>query len=64
MDFRDRPLWLPVVAVSAVASVVAYHTVGSPWHVSIGAATGILLAAALPPRLSAHGKVATGSTVE
>ena len=64
MEFRDRPLWLPVVAVSAVASVVAYNTVGSPWHVSIGAATGILLAAVLPPRLSGHPKIATGSTVE
>ena len=48
MGFRDRPLWLPVVAASAVASVVAFHTVGSPWHVSIGAAAGILLAALLP----------------
>ena len=38
MGFRKRPLWLPVVAVSAVASIIAYKTVGSPWHVSIGAA--------------------------
>ncbi len=50
MEFRDRPLWLPVVVVSAVASVIAYNTVGSPWHVSIGAVAGILLAAVLPPR--------------
>jgi predicted branched-subunit amino acid permease len=63
MEFRDRPLWLPVVAVSTVASIVAYNTVGSPWHVSIGAAAGILLAAALPPR-DDGGKVAAGSTVE
>ena len=46
MEFRDRPLWLPVVVASAVASIVAYKTVGSPWHVSIGAVAGILLAAA------------------
>jgi len=48
MDFRDRPFWLPVVATSAIASVIAYKTVGSPWHVTIGAAAGILLAAAMP----------------
>ncbi len=50
MGFRKRPMWLPVVLVSAIASVVAYRTVGSPWHVSIGAAAGILLAAAMPVR--------------
>ena len=50
MEFRDRPLWLPVVAVSAAASVIAYRTVGSPWHVSIGAAAGMALAAAMPVR--------------
>lgn len=49
MDFRGRPLWLPVVGVSAVASVVAFYLVGSPWHVSIGAAAGVALAAALTP---------------
>ena len=48
MEFRERPLWLPVVAVSAVASIAAYYTVGSPWHVSIGAVVGILLAALWP----------------
>ncbi|MBX9451010.1 MAG: AzlC family ABC transporter permease [Mesorhizobium sp.] len=50
MDFRKRPLWLPVVTVSAAASIAAYYLVGSPWHVSIGAAAGIALAAMLPPR--------------
>ncbi|BCH24134.1 AzlC family ABC transporter permease [Mesorhizobium sp. L-8-3] len=48
MGFRKRTLWLPVVLASAVASVVAYRIVGSPWHVSIGALAGILLAAAMP----------------
>ena len=37
MSFRKRPLWLPVVAASGVASVIAYKIVGSPWHISIGA---------------------------
>lgn len=51
MGFRKRPRWLSVVFVSAVVSVVAYRTIGSPWHVSIGALAGILLAAALPARV-------------
>ncbi|MEO3385523.1 AzlC family ABC transporter permease [Mesorhizobium sp. CAU 1741] len=49
MDFRKRPLWLPVVMISAVVSVFAYYFVGSPWHVSIGAAAGVALAAILTP---------------
>lgn len=49
MGFRKRPLWLPVVLASAVASMLAYKYVGSPWHVSIGAVAGILLAAAAAP---------------
>jgi len=49
MGFRGRPLWLPVVGASAVTSTVAYYLVGSPWHVSIGAVAGVLLAAVLAP---------------
>ena len=49
MGFRRRPLWLPVVAISAAASTVAYFTVGSPWHVSIGGMAGVLLAAMMTP---------------
>jgi predicted branched-subunit amino acid permease len=48
MSFRSRPLWLPVVIASAAASILAYKTVGSPWHVSIGALAGVLFAAAMP----------------
>ena len=40
--------WLPTVIASAVASTAAWHFVGSPWHVSIGALAGIIVAAALP----------------
>lgn len=47
--FRRRSNFLPIVAVSALASVAAMHFVGSPWHVSIGAFFGIALAAILPP---------------
>ncbi len=49
MDFRKRPLWLPVVGASAIASILAFYLVGSPWHVSIGAIAGVALAAALTP---------------
>ncbi len=56
LGFRKRPLWAPVVAASAIASIIAYRTVGSPWHVSIGAVAGILLAVILPPHHSGVGK--------
>lgn len=49
MGFRKRPHWLPIVAVSAVASIVAYKFVGSPWHVSLGAVAGVILGAVLGP---------------
>ena len=50
MGFRSRPLWGPVVLASAAASMIAYHYVGSPWHVSIGGLAGVTLAALAPPR--------------
>lgn len=49
MGFRRRPLWLPIVMVSAAASILAYKTIGSPWHVSAGAAAGILIGAVFGP---------------
>ncbi|MGE0503001.1 MAG: AzlC family ABC transporter permease [Rhizobiaceae bacterium] len=52
LDFRKRPLWLPVVAASAAASILAHYLVSSPWHVSIGAAVGIAVAAAMAPSAS------------
>lgn len=55
LGFRKRPLWLPVVAVSAVASVIAYHLVGSPWHVSIGALAGVALGASIVPSRTEEG---------
>lgn len=50
MGFRARPRWLPVVLISAVASVLAFFFIGSPWHVTVGALMGVLLAAFLPLR--------------
>lgn len=51
MSFRERPLFVPVVVASAVVSVIAHQSVGSPWHVSIGAAAGIVVAILAPVRL-------------
>lgn len=48
MEFRHRANWLPVVVASAIASIVAYRLVGSPWHVTLGALAGILVAALMP----------------
>lgn len=53
MGFRKRPSWLPVVGASALVSTAAYHLVGSPWHVTIGAVAGVMLAAVLAPAGSA-----------
>lgn len=49
MGFRKRPLWLPLVIVSGGTALLAVKYVGSPWHVSIGAAAGILFAACMSP---------------
>lgn len=56
MSFRSRPLWLPVVAASAVGSIIAYKTIGSPWHVSVGALAGVLLGAFLPTSSKAEAR--------
>jgi len=45
MSFRKRHNWLLVVMVSAVASITVYLTLGAPWHISLGGAAGILVAA-------------------
>ncbi|MFC4625405.1 AzlC family ABC transporter permease [Daeguia caeni] len=47
MGFRSREHWFPVVAASALSSILAYHFIGSPWHVSIGAIGGIAVAVIL-----------------
>lgn len=49
LGFRKRPNWLPVVIVSGLGSIVAYQTVGSPWHISLGALAGIAVAVIIPP---------------
>lgn len=57
MEFRGRPLWLPVVATSALGSIVAERLVGSPWHVSIGALVGIAVAVVFTPVDAPHHRI-------
>ena len=45
MGFKNRPNWLATVLASGIASVLIYKTIGAPWHITGGAAVGILLAA-------------------
>lgn len=56
MGFRSRPNWGPIVIASAIVSIIAYKTIGSPWHVSIGAVAGILVAVILAKPAPAKGK--------
>jgi predicted branched-subunit amino acid permease len=48
IGFRAKPGFYAVVVASTLGSVLGYHFVGSPWHVSIGAALGVVVAALLP----------------
>ena len=47
VGFRNRPNWLTIVLISGVASVLIYQTIGSPWHITLGALVGILAAAVI-----------------
>ncbi len=44
--FRARTGFFPVLMVSAFVSMIVYFTVGSPWHITLGGAAGMLYAAA------------------
>lgn len=50
LGFRSRPGWLPVALASAAGSILAEATLGSPWHVSLGAIAGVAAAVLLPQR--------------
>jgi predicted branched-subunit amino acid permease len=64
MSFRKRPLWLPVVGVSAAASMLAVKFVGSPWHVTLGALAGIAVAVFMPPRPIAAAEIVAAEKLE
>lgn len=50
VGFRKRKNALPVIGVSAIASLAAYLTVGPPWHFAAGALAGMAIAALLAAR--------------
>ena len=45
--FYGRPNFLPIMVTSAAVSLLAYFTIGSPWHISIGGVAGLIMAAVL-----------------
>jgi 4-azaleucine resistance transporter AzlC len=47
VGYRARPNALPVIAASATAALLAYITIGSPWHFATGALAGMAVAALL-----------------
>lgn len=51
MAFRTRTNFLPVVLASGVSSAAIYVTLGSPWHITLGACGGILYAVLKPPKV-------------
>ncbi|MER0239475.1 AzlC family ABC transporter permease [Fulvimarina sp. MAC8] len=50
MTFRQRASFWPVAGASAAASIVIYAMIGPPWHVTLGALTGVAVAALMPVR--------------
>jgi predicted branched-subunit amino acid permease len=48
LGFRSRANWLPVIVASSIGSIVGLKLFGSPWHVSVGALVGILVAMVMP----------------
>jgi 4-azaleucine resistance transporter AzlC len=58
LGFRARPKWLPVVIASGLGSILAFYTVGSPWHVSLGALAGVFVAVLMPPKVADPDEVA------
>lgn len=47
VSFRAKPRFTVILSVSVVVSILAFFTVGSPWHITLGGVSGILVAAVL-----------------
>jgi 4-azaleucine resistance transporter AzlC len=45
MGFRTRDRFVLIVLASGIVSMIAYKTLGTPWHISLGAFAGIGAAA-------------------
>lgn len=55
MGFRSTSQFWMIALVSAGISILAYITVGSPWHISIGGLAGLLIAVLLAkPKAQNH----------
>jgi 4-azaleucine resistance transporter AzlC len=49
-QFRGRANALPIIVASAALAIVAFFTIGPPWHIASGAFAGIAVAAGLAGR--------------
>ena len=49
-QFRERANAAPIILVSAVLALIAFLTIGPPWHIASGAFGGIVVAAGLAGR--------------
>lgn len=47
VGFHSRPNFLPVLVVSAGVSLAVFFTIGTPWHITLGGLSGLVLAAVL-----------------
>ena len=45
VGFRRRPRFIVVLSSSAIIAIAAYFTLGSPWHIAMGGAAGLMVAA-------------------
>lgn len=54
VGFRSVPAWLPVVAASAVISVLTYQILPAPWFVIAGGLAGVCVAALMAPRAASE----------
>ncbi len=66
MGFRGRPNWLTVVLASGAASTIFHYLLGPPWHITMGALVGIVLAAMIgkPSKGEPNTRVETQTTSE
>ncbi|MGI9401982.1 MAG: AzlC family ABC transporter permease [Rhizobiaceae bacterium] len=60
IGFRRRPNFLFVVCVSGTVSYLALRIFGEPWHISLGAITGVLSAALLPLKERSNSVLSSG----
>ena len=47
MGFRSKNNWAVITLISGAAAILFYHLAGPPWHISMGAITGIISAVLL-----------------